>query len=159
MIIICDDDKKEYGEFCEIIEKLESASTKTFLLPKKSYIELNFVDKESIREINARERGVDAVTDVLSFPNLDGIFGKRICLKYFPFDIDPDTGMLNLGAIVVCIDKIKEQAEEYGTGQRREFSYLLAHGILHLLGYDHMTADEKSVMRKKEEELLKKANV
>ena len=155
MIVLCDD-KKEYGE---MIDKLAETVTKEFSLPKKSYIELSFVSAEEIKEINAETREVDAVTDVLSFPNLDGIFGKKIRIKDYPFDVDPDTNMLNLGCIVVCMDKILEQAKEFGTGEKREFSYLLTHGMLHVLGYDHMTDEDKAVMRKKEEEILEKSNV
>ncbi len=155
-MIIYYDENENYGE---IIDRLAEVATKEFSLPKKSYIELSFVSSEEIKEINAETREVDAVTDVLSFPNLDGIFGKKIRLIDFPFDIDPDSGMLNLGCIVVCMDKIFEQAKEYGTGEKREFSYLLTHGILHVLGYDHMTDEDKKVMRAKEEEILEKANV
>lgn len=155
MIIITD----ENNEYKTAIEKIAETVTKEFALPQKSYIELNFVSAEEIKEINAETREVDAVTDVLSFPNLDGIFGKKIRLKDFPFDIDPDNGMLNLGCIVVCMDKIIEQAKEYGTGEKREFSYLLTHGVLHVLGYDHMVEEDKKVMRQKEEEILEKANV
>lgn len=146
-------DQNEYGN---IIKKLEKVVSREFKLPKKSYIELNFVDREEIREINREQREVDSVTDVLSFPNLDNIFGKRIRLKDFPYDIDCESKMLNIGSIVVCIDKIMEQAKEYGTGEIREFTYLLTHGILHLLGYDHIESGDKVVMRQKEEEILRK---
>lgn len=155
-MIILTEEANEYGE---MIEKIAATVTKEFSLPKKCYIELSFVSADEIKEINAETREVDAVTDVLSFPNLDGIFGRKIRLKDFPYDLDPDTGMLNLGCIVVCLDKIFEQAKEYGTGEKREFSYLLTHGILHVLGYDHMIEEDKRVMRQKEEEILEKANV
>ncbi len=153
MIVITDNEKYKAE-----IDVLAEAVTKHFKLPKKSYVELDFVDAEEIREINRENRDVDKVTDILSFPNLDGIFGKQVKLKDFPYDIDYETGMLNIGSLVVCIDKILEQAIEYGTGERREFTYLLTHGLLHLLGYDHMIDEDKVVMRAKEEEILRLIN-
>lgn len=147
------------GKYNKIIKKLAKIVTAEMNLPKKSYIELDFVDKDEIKQINNETRKVDKVTDVLSFPNLDGIFQKQIKLEDFPFDIDYDTKMLNLGSIVMCVDKVHEQAEEYGTGEMREFSYLLAHGILHILGYDHIEDDDKKIMREQEEKILRILNV
>ncbi|MEG1805444.1 MAG: rRNA maturation RNase YbeY [Clostridia bacterium] len=149
----------EKCKYDKTIKSLAKVATKEMNLPKKSYIELDFVDKDEIKQINNDTRNVDKVTDVLSFPNLDGIFQKEIKIEDFPFDVDPDTKMLNLGSIVMCVDKIYEQAEEYGTGEIREFSYLLTHGILHILGYDHMEENDKVIMRAKEEEILRKLNV
>lgn len=149
----------EACEFDNVIKKLAKLVTAEFNLPSKSYIELDFVNMEEIKQINNETRKIDAVTDVLSYPNLDGIFGVEIKIKDFPFDVDPDTKMLNLGAIVMCVDKIFEQATEYGTGKDREFSYLLTHGILHILGFDHMEENDKIIMRAKEEEILRKLNV
>lgn len=147
------------GKYDKIIKKLAKIVTAEMNLPKKSYIELDFVDKDEIKQINNETRKVDKVTDVLSFPNLDGIFQKQIKLEDFPFDIDYETKMLNLGSIVMCVDKVHEQAEEYGTGEMREFSYLLAHGILHILGYDHIEDDDKKIMREQEEKILRILNV
>ena len=149
MVVITENEK-----YKEIIDELAKVVTKEFDLPKESYMELEFVSLEEIHEINNETRGVDRPTDVLSFPNLDDIFGQTIKVKDFPFDIDPETNMLNLGSIVMCIDKIFQQAEEFGTGEMREFSYLLTHGMLHILGYDHMEEEDKVIMRAKEEELL-----
>ena len=64
-----------------------------------------------------------------------------------------------LGDIIVSIEKVKEQAEEYGHSFKRELAYLITHGMLHLLGYDHMIEDEKAQMRKREEEILEKLNI
>ena len=149
MVVITENEKYKV-----IINKLAEILTDKFNLPEKSYMELEFVSLEEIHEINMNTRGVDRPTDVLSFPNLEDIFGQTVEIKDFPFDIDPETNMLNLGSIVMCIDKIFQQAEEFGTGEMREFSYLLTHGMLHILGYDHMEEEDKVVMRAKEEELL-----
>ena len=117
--------------------------------------EIVCVDEEEIRRLNRELRGVDAVTDVLSFPALDGIFGRRIEKKNLPFDCD-EQGNLFIGSIAICLKRAEEQAEEYGHGADREICYLAVHGILHLLGYYHMTDKDKASMRAAEEKILSK---
>lgn len=116
-------------------------------------VELVFTDEAGIRKLNAETRGKDAVTDVLSFPNLDGILQKPIRKEDFPFDTDED-GNLFLGSIVICRERAAQQAEEYGHSLRRELYYLAVHGLCHLLGYDHETEEEKAQMRAREEKVL-----
>ncbi len=116
-------------------------------------VELVFTDEAGIRKLNAETRGKDAVTDVLSFPNLDGILQKPIRKEDFPFDTDED-GNLFLGSIVICRERAAQQAEEYGHSLRRELYYLAVHGLCHLLGYDHETDEEKAQMRAREEKVL-----
>lgn len=116
-------------------------------------VELVFTDEAGIRKLNAETRGKDAVTDVLSFPNLDGILQKPIRKEDFPFDTDED-GNLFLGSIVICRERAAQQAEEYGHSLRRELYYLAVHGLCHLLGYDHETDEEKAQMRAREESVL-----
>lgn len=115
--------------------------------------EIVFTDEEGIRKLNAETRGKDAVTDVLSYPNLDGVFGKEIRKADFPYDADED-GNLFLGSIVICRERAKEQAEEYGHSLRREIYYLAVHGLCHLLGYDHETEEDKTIMRAREEQVM-----
>ena len=115
--------------------------------------ELVFTDEEGIRKLNAETRGKDAVTDVLSFPNLDGILEKPIRKADFPFDADEE-GNLFLGSIVICRKRAAEQAEEYGHSLRRELYYLAVHGLCHLLGYDHETDEDKEQMRARKEKIL-----
>ena len=98
------------------------------------------------------------MTDVLSFPALDGIKGKTLKRRDYPCDVD-DEGNLFVGSIAVCKKRAAEQAEEYGHSYRRELNYLLVHGIMHCLGYDHMTEEEKSEMREKEECILGKMGI
>ena len=105
--------------------------------------ELIFTDEEGIRALNAKERHKDAVTDVLSFPNLDGICGKRIDKEDFPY----------------CRKRAEEQAEEYGHSLRRELYYLTVHGLCHLLGYDHETEEDKAKMRAEEEAVLSEMGI
>lgn len=118
-------------------------------------VEIIFTDPDGIRELNARCRGVDAVTDVLSFPALDGIFKKELKKSGFPFDSDED-GNLFIGSVAICKARAEEQAKEYGHGFLRELYYLAAHGVCHLLGYDHMTDGDKAEMRETEERVLGK---
>ena len=121
-------------------------------------VEYISVTGEEIRDLNARTRGIDKVTDVLSYPTLDGIKGKPLFKKAHTGDIDEE-GRLIIGSIVVCKDRAREQADEYGHSYQRELHYLLIHGVLHCLGYDHMTDEEKAEMREKEEYLLGKLGI
>ena len=116
-------------------------------------VELGFVSAEEIKDYNRETRGVDKVTDVLSYPTLDGICGKVLCKKDFPTDIDGK--YLFLGSIILCEEKIESQAKEYGHSAKRERDYLIIHGLLHLFGYDHMNDIDKANMRQKEKEVLK----
>ncbi|AWI03326.1 rRNA maturation RNase YbeY [Clostridium drakei] len=118
-----------------------------------------FVDNEKIEEINNENRNIDKVTDVLSFPMLDYEKGKvfKDIYKDFNFSyVDLDDGSLVLGDIVLSLEKAKEQSLEFNHSFIREVIYLTIHSVLHLLGYDHMEEDEKSVMRKREEQILEK---
>ena len=118
------------------------------------YVDLSVVDEDEIRRLNRENRGVDSVTDVLSFPNLDGIKGKVLRKKDFPLDYDEDERALFLGSVAICKERAKEQAEEYGHSKERELCYLFTHSLFHLLGYDHMTEEDKQEMREKEESVL-----
>ena len=120
--------------------------------------EYTVVLPDEIREINAATRDVDRVTDVLSFPTLDGV-EFPVDVKDFPCDVDPDTGLLILGEIMLCAARMREQAKEYGHSDKRELAYLTAHGCLHLFGFDHMTDGDKAVMREREEAAMKILNI
>lgn len=115
--------------------------------------ELLLVSEDEIRSLNARERGVDRVTDVLSFPAMDNIKGEPILADEHGECIDEE-GRVFLGSIVICEKRAREQAEEYGHSFERELWYLAVHGVLHCLGYDHETEEEKREMREKEEEIM-----
>ena len=105
-------------------------------------ISLSFVNAEEIQQLNGAYRNVDSVTDVLSFP-LDE-----------DATIYPKDAPLPIGDIVICMDRVFEQAEAYGHSREREMLYLCVHSLLHLLGYDHETEEEKRVMRSKEEAVM-----
>ena len=127
---------------------------KTLGQKENLYVELDVVSNEEIKDLNRDNRHIDAVTDVLSFPMLDGIRGKIIDKKDFPFDYDQDEKAIFIGSVAICQDRAKEQAIEYGHSLERELSYLFVHGLLHLFGYDHMTDSDKTEMREKEEQVL-----
>jgi probable rRNA maturation factor len=110
-------------------------------------IGVTVVDAEEIRELNRDYRGVDSVTDVLSFPQYDDT-------DELAEDLSAGNGSVLIGDVVICYDRVLSQAEEFGTGEKREAVYLFTHSILHLLGYDHMQEDEKREMRSREEEIM-----
>lgn len=121
-------------------------------------VEINVLvtDNGGIKELNKEYREIDKETDVLSFPNVDYRYPADFAeveeaeADYF----NPDTGELMLGDIIVSVDKIWEQAEAYGHSILREFSFLIAHSMLHLLGYDHMLPKEADIMEMKQETIL-----
>ena len=108
-------------------------------------LSITIVGDERIRELNAEHRGIDAVTDVLSFP-LQSDDGASFVL--------PPSAPTHLGDVVVALGRAAEQAEEYGHSLDRELAYLTVHGVLHLLGYDHEVEADREAMRVREEEIL-----
>lgn len=118
-------------------------------------VEVILCDEEYIKNLNAGTRGIDAVTDVLSYPSLDHIRGAILKKADYPADLDEE-GNIFLGSIAICKKKAEEQAEEYGHSYFRELNYLAAHGVLHLLGYDHIEEADRAEMRLREERVLEK---
>lgn len=119
--------------------------------------ELVLVDAEEIHNLNRETRGVDKITDVLSFPSMDGIRDKVLRKEDCPTELDGK--YIFLGSIVMCLDKIKEQAMELGHGEEEERDYLIIHGLMHLFGYDHMTEQDKKQMREKEKAVVELLSV
>lgn len=103
---------------------------------------LVFVDDDYIHDLNHRYRGVDSPTDVLSFAMMEGE------------PVESGEAEPILGDVVISLQAVERQAEEYGHSFLREAAYLTVHGVLHLLGYDHMEEDNKRIMRQKEEEII-----
>ncbi len=108
-------------------------------------VSISLVDNDEIRDLNRTYRGVDSPTDVLSFPMLEGEDNIKI------LDMP-----LMLGDIVISLERAREQCKDYGHSFEREAGYLTAHGMLHLMGYDHQTEEDKKIMRQKEECVLEK---
>lgn len=140
------------GDITDNFAGAADAAFAALSLAGEAEVEVNFVTEEEIRELNARTRDTDRVTDVLSYPMLDEI--RPFTRENYPFDVDPENGRVPLGSIVICHEVAARQAEEYGHSRDREETYLFVHGLLHLLGYDHMTEEDKSVMREAEERIL-----
>lgn len=114
-------------------------------------VDIAVTDDASMRELNKTTRGVDGTTDVLSYPALDRIVD--FTRKNYPNDYDEQQKAVVLGEIAINLDAAARQAEEYGTGAR-EVNYLFVHGMLHLLGYDHIDENDKEKMRELEEAAL-----
>lgn len=120
---------------------------------------INFVYDDEMQALNKQTRGIDATTDVLSFPNLDNHFNVTITPKKFPRDVNPENGKVMLGDVVINLNKAEEQAGSFGHSLTREIGYLLVHGILHLLGYDHIDELDANLMQAQAEFILAKFNL
>ena len=113
------------------------------------YVGVSLVSEGEIKEINRDFRGVDKVTDVLSFPQFEST-------DEILAEIEGDEALVDipLGDVVICLDQAERQSKEYGTSIRREVTYLFVHSVLHLLGYDHIDEEDKSLMRAHEEKIM-----
>jgi probable rRNA maturation factor len=120
---------------------------------------LRFVGEDQMREINRRMRGMDSVTDVLSFPAINLMPGEKSAFRPRKSQIDVESGAVFLGDIVLCVKRAAEQAEECGHSFLREVGYLCAHSTAHLLGYDHISEDERELMRALEERAMAMAGL
>ncbi|NLJ40713.1 MAG: rRNA maturation RNase YbeY [Clostridiales bacterium] len=139
--------------FTDIIRSCIAKATEDLSL--RVMVEVTLTDNQGIRKINQSFRKVDKATDVLSFPMIDLKPGDDILVPDdFLCDSDPATGAVLLGDIMISMEKAAEQAKEYGHSIERELGYLTVHGILHLLGYDHLADDDKVIMRREEEAIL-----
>lgn len=125
---------KEAAQICLEMENIDS---------NLAEISLTFVDMEEIQQLNREYRGIDAATDVLSFPQFES-------KEEFP-----EHGEIIMGDVVICTEKAMLQAEEFGHSPEREIIYLFTHSLLHLMGYDHMEEDQRQAMRQKEETVMK----
>ena len=140
----------------EIAKKVIEKVLEVEKCPFNTEVNLLITDNEGIREYNASMRDIDKPTDVLSFP---GLFFEEPSVFFIPEEemvdyTNPENGLIVLGDIIISVDKVLSQAEEYGHSKKREFAFLVAHSMYHLCGYDHMTPDEAAVMEKKQEEIL-----
>lgn len=125
-----------------------------FSLPKDIKINLNFVTEKQIQKLNKKTRKIDKVTDVLTYPYVDLKPNQTLNLDDYLFDIDPSDNMLTIGDIYICSEKAKQQAQEYNHSLNREICFLFCHGLLHILGYDHIEKQEAEIMEKKQNEIL-----
>ncbi|MBO4458316.1 MAG: rRNA maturation RNase YbeY [Butyrivibrio sp.] len=141
----------------EVAKKVAEEVLRSEGCDREVEISLTITNDEGIQELNREFREIDKPTDVLSFPNVSydepGDFSVMDG-EQAPDLLNPDTGNIVFGDIVVNEDRVRSQAEEYGHSTKREFAFLIAHSMLHLCGYDHMEADEAEVMEKKQSDVL-----
>ena len=123
----------------------------------EALMSVRIVDDEEIHRLNLATRGVDRPTDVLSYPEIAYPAGKtaRDCPKRLKREYDPATGMVYLGDCVISLPRAAEQAQEFGHSLKRELGYLAAHSAFHLMGYDHMTDEDKTKMREMEKRTMR----
>lgn len=125
--------RKVISSVLRTVKKIESLNTEHIM-------SIILVDNKKIHEINLEYRNIDRPTDVISFAAIDSSSNRELGYE--------------LGDIYISIDKVYEQAEAYNHSVMREFAFLVTHGTLHLLGYDHIEYDEEQVMFKKQDEVL-----
>ncbi|ADE19517.1 rRNA maturation RNase YbeY [Mycoplasma crocodyli] len=131
--------KKEYQE---ILKNL----VKHFNIKKDIQVDVTFVDNKKIKELNKSYRNKDYVTDILSFD-----FGKIDFNSKIPF--------IHLGELVISSQKVEEQSQEFNHSLKREYCYLFAHGLIHLMGYDHELEDERIEMNKLVDTIFSPLNI
>ncbi len=149
-----DQDKMEISEYLEgRLKEGLNAVAKLHDLTDDTEVGITLVDDERIHEINREYRNVDRPTDVISFALDDDLEDSDE-----PELIDGPEEHL-LGDIIISVETANRQGEEFGHGLEREIVYLAVHGLLHLLGYDHMVEEDKVIMRAKEEEALRAINL
>lgn len=150
-------DIEENKEFEELIEKVvETCFREEMLLNTNLYLNIILTNPENIRRANKEYRNIDKETDVLSFPmfekqEIEELIEKSKVAKLEVEDV--------LGDIIISIQRVEEQAKEYGHSFARELSYMVVHGFYHLMGYDHIKEEDKKLMRPKEEFILNKLNI
>jgi len=139
-------------DYKELTKRVINGALDFIECPYEAEVNVLFTDNASIREINRDNRDIDAPTDVLSFPigeypvpgNFDTLEDEQ------PEVFHPETGELMLGDIVISVERVVAQAEEFGHSEERELGFLLAHSVLHLCGFDHMEEEERLVMEEKQ---------
>lgn len=158
------ENEKEYTFSFDYQAVAEAVAGKVLELeqcPYEAEINLILTDNEEIRRTNQECRQIDRETDVLSFPMID--FTKPANYDILENSLNtffhPDSGELMLGDIMISIPKAREQAEEFGHELKREYAFLIAHSVLHLLGYDHMEPEEAKTMEEKQEAALEELKI
>ena len=140
---------EEFNDYENVYLSLIERTFKHLNLKFDPIISVSLVDNEFIHKMNKEYRGIDRPTDVISFAFLDNEDRASLYKSKEP---------VCLGDIYISVDKAKEQAIEYGHSLNRELSFLFVHGLLHLLGYDHMNKEDEEIMFKLQDEILPKEN-
>lgn len=143
-----------------LAEEVIRAAMEEERFPFEAEVGLTLVALDGIQEMNLEHRGLDRPTDVLSFPMISyGHPGDFSCIGEDGGNFNPDTGEAMLGDIVLCVDKVKEQAAEFGHSEKREYAFLILHSMLHLFGYDHMAEGEAAIMEGKQRKILEQMGI
>lgn len=143
-------------DYKALLERVIECVSNHMGCPYEAEVNIVITDNQGIREINKEFRGIDAITDVLSFPMLEyDMPGNFEFLEEEPVeDFNPDTGELLLGDIMLNYDRVISQAECYGHSVERELAFLTVHSMLHLFGYDHMEEKERLIMEEKQRDFM-----
>lgn len=145
----------------ELVRRCLRAVLEAESCPYEAQVEVVITDNAAIREVNREFRGIDAPTDVLSFPMIE--YGQpsdfsgleERAREYF----DPDSGELLLGDMMLSAEKVKEQAAAYGHSLEREFAFLIVHSLLHLCGYDHMEEEDRLRMEARQAVIMERLGI
>ena len=150
-IIISADVPEADDGLCSFLRRVVRAALEAEGVDVPCEVNVLVTGDEGIHQVNLDMRGVDAPTDVLSFPMFDLRPGDKPSRK----DADPATGLVPLGDMCISLERARAQAGEYGHSGRRELAYLAVHSVLHLLGYDHLDEGPmKTQMRGREEAVM-----
>ncbi len=136
-----------YDKYKDIFELLIQKTMRHLAITKDIILETSFVTNDEIQVINRDYRNIDKITDVISFAFQDDVTGE-IKIKDLPF--------INLGSIIISVEKAIEQAENYDHSLDREMSFLFIHGLLHLCGYDHMNIEQETKMISLQDQIIGK---
>lgn len=142
-------------DFLEVAEQVINGVLNQEECPYEVEVSLVLTTDEEIHKTNKEFRNIDRPTDVLSFPMVD--FAAPAEYDFLEEDdsyFHPESGELMLGDIMISIPRAVEQAAEYGHSIKREYAFLIAHSVLHLLGYDHMNDEERIVMEEKQRQVM-----
>lgn len=156
IVCFCKEKISEDIDVEDYIKKIvETITQEEKIFTEEISVSIMSADKLMIREYNKKYRGIDRVTDVLSFP----IFTKEELSIIRNTNDEKKIKSLELGDILICLDIVEVQAVEYETGLLRELLYMITHAMCHLVGYDHIEQEEKKEMRVLEEKILNKIGV
>lgn len=143
-------------DYEDIVKKVVWECIEYEACPYEVEISIIFTDDEEIKKINREYRGLDSPTDVLSFPAIEyksaGDFSSIEDASSYYFNLE--TGELILGDIVISVERAIRQAKDFGHSVIREIGFLTAHSMFHLMGYDHMTDEDRLIMEEKQRDLL-----
>ncbi len=141
-----------------MFKKIAAAADELLDVQGTAVVDVDFLDEEEIRELNCRTRQIDKPTDVLSYPFVENT-GVPFIEENFPYDYNFRIGAVELGCIAVCCEYIEKAAAEDMTVYIKDVYRAFAHGILHLMGFDHVTESQYDQMHELENKIMKKAGL